>query len=138
MNRNKTAEETPVILLRPHHGICLAFFEGKGYSDGFTVHMGETLKRLQKNPYIRLVLHTDEICSACPNNKNGTCVSDEKVLRYDRMVLKTTGFSEEQRIPFAEFAGMVQEDIIEAGHREEICGDCEWNTICRRKEGVYE
>ena len=138
MDRNKTAEENAVILLRPHHGMCLAFFEGKGYSDGFTVHMGETLKRLQKNPYIRLVLHTDEICSACPNNKNGTCVSDEKVLGYDRMVLETTGFTEGRKIPFVEFAGMVQENISAAGHREEICGDCEWNTICRRKEGVYE
>ena len=30
-----------MICLRPHHGMCLAYFEGKGYSDGFTVNMTE-------------------------------------------------------------------------------------------------
>ena len=27
------------IKLRAHHGMCLAFFEGKGYSTGFTARM---------------------------------------------------------------------------------------------------
>ena len=28
-----------ILKLRAHHGMCLAFFEGKGYSDTFTLHM---------------------------------------------------------------------------------------------------
>ena len=33
--------------LRAHHGMCLAFFEGKGYSDGFTAHMRDILHSLK-------------------------------------------------------------------------------------------
>ena len=33
-----------MICLRPHHGMCLAYFEGKGYSDGFTVNMQKMLE----------------------------------------------------------------------------------------------
>ena len=28
--------EEIVIPLRPHHGMCLAYFKGEGYSNGFT------------------------------------------------------------------------------------------------------
>ena len=131
--RGNAVEDRKEIRLRPHHGMCLAFFEGKGYSDGFTAHMAETLERLQKDPEIRLVLHTDEICGACPNNLKGTCMSDEKVLRYDRAVLMAAGLSEGQKLSYQEFAGKVQKEIIGRGRREEICGDCEWDTICRRR-----
>ena len=36
--------EEIVIPLRPHHGMCLAYFKGEGYSNGFTAHMAEMLK----------------------------------------------------------------------------------------------
>ena len=35
------------VLLRPHHGMCLAYFKGEGYSDGFSAHMKEVLDELQ-------------------------------------------------------------------------------------------
>ena len=28
------------MVLRPHHGMCFQFYEGKGYSAEFTDHMG--------------------------------------------------------------------------------------------------
>ena len=28
--------EEMIIPLRPHHGMCLAYFKGEGYSNGFT------------------------------------------------------------------------------------------------------
>ena len=37
--------EKQPILLRAHHGMCLAFFEGEGYSDLFVAHMGKILER---------------------------------------------------------------------------------------------
>ena len=36
--------EGKIIPLRPHHGMCLAYFKGEGYSNGFTAHMAEMLK----------------------------------------------------------------------------------------------
>ncbi len=36
-------------MLRPHHGMCLAYFEGKGYSEGFSAHMQEMLELFEKD-----------------------------------------------------------------------------------------
>ena len=63
------------ILLRPHHGMCIAYFKGEGYSDGFSAHMQEMLDIFQKGAKIQLHADTDEICSACPNNEKGCCSS---------------------------------------------------------------
>ena len=37
-------EVTTTYRIRPHHGMCLYFFEGKGYSEGFIKHMVESLR----------------------------------------------------------------------------------------------
>ena len=34
--------------IRPHHGMCLAFFIGNGYSNEFTAHMQEMLDLFTK------------------------------------------------------------------------------------------
>lgn len=41
-------EKEKIYTLRPHHGMCLAYFEGKGYSSSFCVHMGEVLEKLER------------------------------------------------------------------------------------------
>ncbi len=52
--------------IRAHHGMCLAFFRGKGYSDEFTEHMGKMKRFLDQNPVVRILAGTDEICGPCP------------------------------------------------------------------------
>ena len=37
------------IPVRPHHGMCLAYFIGKGYSEGFSAHMEKMLHILEKD-----------------------------------------------------------------------------------------
>ena len=108
-------EVTTTYRIRPHHGMCLYFFEGKGYSEGFTKHMA-----------------TDEICSACPHNKGGSCESAEKVDRYDAGVLKYTGLKAGQEMTFAEFERIVEEKILQPGYGKVICGDCQWRDICHK------
>ncbi len=56
--------EKPAVLLRPHHGMCLAYFQGYGYSDGFQRHMGEMLEVFEKNIPVKLTSAVDEICSS--------------------------------------------------------------------------
>ena len=87
----ENAREGPVISLRPHHGLCLQFFEGKGYSDGFTAHMGQVKAFLEAGARITVTEADDEICSRCPNRKGHGCISDEKVRSYDRKVLEICG-----------------------------------------------
>ncbi len=122
--------------LRPHHGMCFQFYEGKGYSEDFTDHMGRVIKELEADPAQNVVLKakTDIVCKNCPNNEGGKCTTQDKVQRYDEAVLRVCGLVDGNEISFAEFIGLVKEKIIDAGIRGEICGDCSWDYICRKKE----
>ena len=73
--------------LRPHHGLCTAYFVGEGYSGGFKQHMGEVLSVLSPDDPVQLTVGVDEICSACPHNKNGVCESPT-VAGHDNAVLE--------------------------------------------------
>ena len=48
------------IPVRPHHGMCLAYFIGKGYSEGFSAHMEKMLHILEQDVPIRLVVSLDD------------------------------------------------------------------------------
>ena len=41
--------------LRPYHGMCFQFYEGKGYSADFTDHMGRVIKELEADPEQKVV-----------------------------------------------------------------------------------
>ena len=126
--------------LRPHHGMCFQFYEGKGYSADFTDHMGRVIKELETDPEQKVVLKavTDIVCENCPNNEGGVCTTQEKVRRYDEEVLSACELSDGSEISFAKFIGLVREKIIDAGIRGDICGDCSWDYICREKKSRYE
>ena len=126
------------IPLRPHHGMCLAYFKGAGYSDGFSVHMQEMLDIFQKGAKIQLHADTDEICSACPNNEEGRCSSFSLVKRYDNVVLEMCGLENGQVMDFDAFTGIVQKEILASGKRKEICGNCQWNSICENQKSRWE
>ena len=82
--------------LRPHHGMCFQFYEGKGYSADFTDHMGRVIKELETDPEQKVVLKavTDIVCENCPNNEGGVCTTQEKVRRYDEEVLSACELSD--------------------------------------------
>ncbi len=117
--------------IRAHHGMCIAFFKGKGYSNEFTAHMSEMIHKLEYNPTICISTQTDVICSKCPNNNQGTCETESKVAEYDRQVLERCGLSGEGIMPYADFKRAVYENILLPGKREEICGNCQWSEICQ-------
>ena len=121
------------IRLRPHHGMCFQFYKGKGYSKEFTENMDSLLCKLNedKNQKVTLVLSTDSVCGSCPNNINGICKTNEKVLAYDRAVLEKCGFTEGQTVSYREFISSVKENILDKNLRDEICGSCSWNEICK-------
>ena len=118
--------------IRAHHGMCLFFFRGRGYSGEFVENMGKMKALLEENPQIRLMDGYDEICAACPNKLTETCA--EKASRYDREVLRLCGFSIGDTIPYLDFSEKVAATILRPGVREEICGDCQWSHLCNREE----
>ena len=63
-------------LIRPHHMLCMQFFEGKGYSDGFVASMAAIKEKLEKeDPQVEIVEGTDDVCKNCPHNMGGACES---------------------------------------------------------------
>ena len=118
--------------IRAHHGMCLTFFQGKGYSGDFVENMGAMKALLEQNPQIRLLDGYDDVCAACPNKRTETCA--EKASRYDREVLRRCGLSVGERLPYREFSQKVIETILRPGIRPEICGDCQWSSLCQWEE----
>lgn len=116
--------------VRAHHGMCIAFFQGKGYSNEFTAHMSEMIQKLENNAAIRISTQTDDICTKCPNNRHGICETASKVREYDRQVLEQCGLSDGMVMPYSDFKRAVYQNILFPGKREEICGNCQWSELC--------
>ena len=119
--------------LRPHHGLCMAFFQGEGYSGGFVAALARRLEELEGTEQpVFLKVETDAVCSGCPHNQNGCCDTAEKVAAYDRAVLEQCGLEEGTVCAFSDFTRLVQERIMTPGLRRQICGDCQWDGLCSR------
>ena len=125
-----------MIKLRAHHGLCLYFYHGKGYSNEFVKNMNKIKEDLEKDPLITIINSCDDICARCPNNLNNKCSSLEKVNRYDSKVLNECKIEPNSVMRYSRFNKLVCDNILEEGKRENICGDCEWSQICiYNKEG---
>ena len=121
--------------LRPHHGLCIQFFEGKGYSSEFIQHMTKMISILhESNPDIILTVGTDNICSHCPHNKENFCESAEKVQRFDEAVLQYCNLAQGSQLRWNDFQAIVKESILHQGLLTHVCGDCQWFEICSKQE----
>lgn len=124
-----------VVALRPHHGLCAQFFEGKGYSEGFVENMAAVLQALDSDPSrpVRLRCEADVICARCPHNRKGACESGQKVRAYDAAVLRLCALREGDVLSWGEYCARAKERIIAPGRLRQVCGDCEWLAICEGK-----
>ena len=121
-----------IFLFHPHHGLCLRFFAGRGYSPEFTKAMAEIQTHLTSQPKQKLCLTcgADVICAACPHNSNGVCESIQKVSQYDQAVLMLCSLEENACLSWSEFSSLVKERILAAGKFSDVCNSCEWFSIC--------
>lgn len=118
--------------IRPHHGLCIRFFQGKGYSPEFITNMTEIVEKLGENPEIRLVSGGDALCRTCPNRVGDVdCRSDEKVRGYDRAVLDRCGLDYDSVLSWQAFSARVEAEILDLNLRETICGGCQWTDLCK-------
>lgn len=123
-------EESHLFHLRPHHGMCLPKFVGKGYGDAFTANMRAVHDKLYESPETEIVIWEgcDDLCARCPHNKNGRCDSDHPDL-FDQRVLAAAGLRYGDRMTFAAFVNRTEP--LRKEHLQEICGECEWYSFCR-------
>ncbi len=127
------SKQSEVLRIRPHHGLCTAFFRGEGYSGSFVENMAQITDLLGKNdPDIIITEGADDICKECPELWQGSCRS-EKSDKYDRMVLNICGFSYGERISWKEFSDIIRKRIIYPEKLDGICKDCRWFYICSDK-----
>lgn len=121
--------------IRPHHGLCLHFFRGQGYSDDFVDNMTQIQRTLAQNPTIRLVAGADSVCIACPNRVGERdCRSDHKVLRYDQKVVELCHLNLGDALPWDDFFHSVKTNILVPNLREAVCGGCQWTALCHEME----
>ena len=127
-------QQTAHLTLRPHHLLCIPHFTGHGYDAAFTANMTAVTALLKSHPEtaVTLALHCDDLCTACPHNRNGRCDSQEKVTAFDRAVLADCGFSEALTDTWASLAGTVRSRILLTEEFARICASCEWYALCRR------
>lgn len=121
-------------LIRPHHALCIQFFEGKGYSEEFTENMTRLIDELKRNVSVRIVCKGDILCEKCPHNTADGCESGEKTERYDKAVMKLCGFGEGEVMTADELLGRVYKNIISSGKLSSVCHDCEWACICHKNQ----
>lgn len=116
--------------LRAHHLLCLPNFIGEGYSNAFSANMAARKAQLKAEGAFTLVSGADEICAACPHRRGGDCESREKVARYDAALAGLLGLEAGRTYDAAALEERVRSEIFAAGRLGEICGDCEWFSLC--------
>lgn len=118
-------------LIRPHHMLCLQFFEGHGYSDGFVENMQKVKEYLEKeNPIVHIHEGVDDICRSCPKNQGKNCINEENVLGHDRRVYSEVKETVGTDNDWDTITKAIKKEIIESGKMPEVCGECTWSSIC--------
>lgn len=121
------------IFLRPHHALCIQFFEGKGYSDAFISHMSAVISALQSDdPAVMLHDGCDVLCEKCPHNAGDVCETDDKVRAIDERALALLELSIGDTLRWNELSVRAYDRIIGCSKLSEVCRDCQWLTICKK------
>lgn len=117
-------------LLRFHHLLCLPLFEGKGYSDDFSVNMARVKERAESSEEeIEFICGFDSICAGCPNKSEKGCLlnedSGENIEDKDRYIAELLGVESGFAAQYKTALKMAAEKI-DKEEFEKICGQCRW------------
>lgn len=123
--------------MRGHHLVCLHFFGGEGYSEGFVENLLRTLVNIKQRG-VAVVEGADDICAACPYLDEKVCAfnreAEAEVAGMDRLALEllevspgeSTGWKAVRTGLPAVFGRWYQEN----------CRACRWLGACE-KDGYF-
>ena len=118
-------------LIRPHHLLCLQFFEGKGYSEEFVENMTEIHRTLHsENPTVIITEGVDDLCRKCPNSENGKCVKESSICENDNRTLEALNIKVNDRMKWNSINSEVKEKILDKHLVKDVCRTCRWSVIC--------
>ncbi|MFN3383938.1 MAG: DUF1284 domain-containing protein [Archaeoglobaceae archaeon] len=114
--------------LRGHHLICLHFFKGEGYDEGFVENIRRVLATID---IAEVVEGLDDVCGACPHNF-GFCnyyeSSEEEVRELDEFALSLLGLKVGERVRWEDLKAKISEVLEE--WKSFACEDCDWRVVC--------
>ena len=117
-------------LIRPHHLLCMRYFQGCGYSEDFTENMRYVISNLKNGSEVLLTRGCDDICRKCPNNRKNMCCDGEKVKSYDSSVISLCNLDFDKVYEYGCLYSLVENNIIKKDMLRFVCGDCQWFHIC--------
>lgn len=121
--------------LRGHHLFCTALFSGHGYDENFTNAMIAAVKAFRNGEPIELVLGSDGLCAACPNQQeSGVCtLGTENVLCRDRAAFKILRLTAGQTLNWRQAKRLLSQ--VTEQEFQKVCGDCRWQKegLCSQK-----
>ena len=123
-----------MLKIRAHHLLCTENFVGEGYSDDFSKNMTRVLKELRENPKVKLLTDLDDIFGPCRENLGHNCKNDDLVKSYDKRVLEFLNLSQDEIYSWEDIKKLACDIIFSKNRREEICGECQWNELCKDVE----
>lgn len=136
-----------MIAIRAHQLLCLQGFQGKGYSEAFTLNMQVLFNKLRLAPetLVLLTLEPSDLCSACPNLQNSLCAKDadaeQRMRTRDLSTLRKLKINHHSRaLPFSTLLNTCSESFKRTSDLIDTCFDCQWQRDClffqSRKETI--
>lgn len=116
--------------IRPHHMLCLQFFEGKGYNDRFTENMSQVKTYLDnENPPVQIVQGADDICKGCPHRRGDICKDEQVIREHDKRVYEQV-CRLGTRAYWNDIKEEIENQIINPKKVKQVCVKCKWSDIC--------
>ncbi len=134
------SDNSPALLLRPHHLLCIQNYRGRGYSAGFHEKMSAVISKLKSSDgaAVKLIDGADDLCMACPHLQDGSCESESPDC-FDRLVCARTGAAPGDtfiwKLPLNRFDDSPDGFQVPAMSRElleECCPGCSWLELCMK------
>lgn len=130
-----TTQPAP-IKFRPHHFLCTLSFIGEGYSPDFIKNYQKIVAQLNANPLqpIEVTRQLDDICTACPLQPNGICLSAKITNALDDQHAAILHLQPGEIINWTEAKKRLQQHMtLEKFHQ--ACALCEWKKlgVCESK-----
>ncbi len=123
------------VRLRPHHLFCNRFLLVdnlvRGEDFARAVHELQALTQSESDVVVIVAEGPDQLCSACPDYKNGRCENpmgnEEEVRKWDARIRQGLGVSSGDRITVRALL-----ELIEEKAPLDFCRDrCPWRAFCK-------
>jgi hypothetical protein len=124
---DQTAASVGPARLRGHHLICLHFFDGEGYSEGFVDNLRTIIAMADRNGVV-LVEGADAVCGPCAHLMDGVCEDEPEIDRLDRLARSLLSAEPGARLVWAEVRDRLP-DVLDAWYVG-ACEECSFLTVC--------